>query len=402
MSNNEVSQKEQKPSNQVNNPNPSNLAKDVKNTKNTDNAVKVLNKIVQSPTSSAPLSKTKSGNKVPSKLTSGVSPIPSVSTATPKPASSNVPPTPPLSPPSPSPTPPKKSFKLNSSELFKTGFSKDENPKNNSSLPSNLFKKLNPKNSFSQSAPDSHSKTFSSAQSKKSPTSQGEILSSQNTKGNNFVKKFNKYRRHILYLSILLIILCDLWFIWVKKEESILAWIHLYYHHPTTVVQGPSSSKTTNFKLLIPAKSKTIDVLGLANLTSLINSLSQQFQSASIVVLRIKNENGDDVKMSLLNKALAINLPAKVIPALTGDYNLFVYLPTNNEKVNCQQALIAEKECFGPKLGLVFKLKNGQAKLVKDELDKIPMKSLIHNLTSIFLFNSPFSFISRLCYYVLQ
>ena len=390
MSDNKLSQKEPKPSNQTNSHRPSNLVKNIKDTKNTDDVVKVSNKIVQSPISSVPLPKTKSENKATSKPTSSVPPIPSASTVIPKPISSNVPPTPPTPPssqPLTPPTPPKKFFKLDSSESFKTGLSKDENPKNNSSLPSNLFKKLNPKNSFSQSASDSHSKIFSSAQPKKFPTSQGETLLSQNTKRNDFIKKFNKYRRHILYLSIFLVILCDLWFVWVKKEENILAWIHLHYHHSTTVVPSPPSPEVTNFKLLIPVKSKTIDILGLANPVSLANSLSQQFPSDTIVVLRVKDESGDDVKMSLLNKALAINFPDKVMSVLTGDYNLFVYLPTNNERVNCQQSLITEKECSGPRLGLVFKLKNGQAKLVKDELDKIPMQGLIHNLNSIFLFN---------------
>ena len=287
-----------------------------------------------------------------SKPTSGVPPVSSVSRTIPKPASSNVSPSSPPSSLSTSPPPP-----------------------------------TPPKNSFSQLTPDSHSKIFSSAQPKKFPISQGEILSSRNVKRNNFIKKFNEYRRHILYLSIFLVILCDLWFVWVKEEKNILAWIHLYYHHPKTVVQAPPSPKTTNFKLLIPTKSKTIDVLKLADPVSLVNLISQQFPSDTIVVLRVKNENGDDVKMSLLNKALAINLPTKVMSVLTNDYNLFVYLPTDNEKMDCQQALITGKECFGPRLGLVFKLKDGQAGLVKDELDRIPMENLIHSLTSIFLFN---------------
>ncbi len=361
-------QKRSKPTNQVNNSKASSLAK--YDDEETKKATEVLDKIAQTETSATSSSKTKPEAK-PTKLFSG--------------APSNTPTqsTPKSTPSASLPASPKNYFGLGSKLKFLQD--KNHSTSTNPSSPSNLFKKLKP-NNFNRSTSASHYKTFQATQSKKFSTPQEEILSSQNIKTNNFVKRFNEYRRHILYLSIFLVILCGLWFVWVKKEESILAWVHVHYHRPS-VTQVSSLSHSTNFKLLIPAKSKTIDFLGLANLVNLVNSLNQQFQAADIVVLRIKDEHGNDVKMSLLNKALMIKFPLNLSSALTNEYNLFAYLPTSNEKVRCQQALITDKECFGPRIGLILKIKDNQSNQVISELRRMPIKNLINNLSSIFLFS---------------
>ena len=204
---------------------------------------------------------------------------------------------------------------------------------------------------------------------------------------NNIKNKFRNYQRHILFLVILLLVLCGLWFVWVKKEKNILIWLH-FHRHPVVVSQPSStSSSASSFSQIIPVKSVDIDLLSLADLGQVVRKIESQFNPGQVIILRVKNEKGQDVNFSLLSKALGIKLPETILSSLEENYNFLIYLPDGREKVSCQQSLINQPECFGARIGLVIKIKDGKIDSVKNELNREKMDNLADDWSPLFLFS---------------
>lgn len=331
----------------------------------------------------------------PEKILSEKNPVP------PKPISS-------VSESVPKPTPLKKSFGLK--------FNKPNLSINKFPWLAKSPKKAELKNS-NQPAPDIHSQVFqstpqilSSSQPKRFSTPPRETLSSNlsdradnRVKINNLVERFNRYRRHILYLVIFLIFLCGLWFVWIKEEDNILAWIH-FHQHPVKVLPSNSNSSSSSsqnvavkpsglfFKKLIPAQSVPIDILKLSNLKQLSKDIAAQFPQNQIVILQVKDEGNNDAGFSLLGRVLGIRsdlLSSSTLEqSLEKNYNFLLYLnDTSQDKIFCQQSLVDQPACAGPRLGFVFKLDSDkQAERIKQSLTEKTMTELASGWSPIFLY----------------
>lgn len=104
-----------------------------------------------------------------------------------------------------------------------------------------------------------------------------------------------------------------------------------------------------------------------ATLIRTLDILSEQDQgpspgSITYIPIRLKDVVVDGNKAKYLNAeeflgGLGISTPENFFDSVDPEFTLYMYQATEEERVLCQNNLVTENSCFGPRLGVVFKHK---------------------------------------------
>ena len=65
------------------------------------------------------------------------------------------------------------------------------------------------------------------------------------------------------------------------------------------------------------------------------------------------------LKLQTFFSGLGIATPIEFFDIMEPDFMLYLYTPGDEERIACQNNLVAEKDCWGPRLGMVFRVKPG-------------------------------------------
>lgn len=141
-----------------------------------------------------------------------------------------------------------------------------------------------------------------------------------------------------------------------------------------------------------------------AKLLNTINLLPDRAQELSLapgsityIPIRLKGvvEEGNRAKYidaeTLLN-GLNIAYPENLFSTVESDAMLYMYQPTEEERIMCQNNLITETDCFGPRLSFIFKATEGNEPMLNDiktSWESITPSSNLGYLTLNDLANTP-------------
>jgi len=113
------------------------------------------------------------------------------------------------------------------------------------------------------------------------------------------------------------------------------------------------------------------------SLTTMLNSLKNSALTADTITyvpIRLAGVTVDNkaqyLKLQTLFSGLNISTPIDFFEIFESDFMLYIYTSANEERVACQNNLVTEGECWGPRVGIVFKAKAGNANQLPTILDQ--------------------------------
>ncbi|MDX1535306.1 MAG: hypothetical protein R3346_00900 [Candidatus Spechtbacterales bacterium] len=107
----------------------------------------------------------------------------------------------------------------------------------------------------------------------------------------------------------------------------------------------------------------------LKSVLSMLPEQNQKPSSESIthIPIRLKgvvNENGEAKYLNAEEfiSGLNIETPEDFFSSVDSDFMLYMYQPGEEERIMCQNNLVSEESCYGPRLGMIFKASETPAK----------------------------------------
>ncbi len=119
--------------------------------------------------------------------------------------------------------------------------------------------------------------------------------------------------------------------------------------------------------LLAYAVSETLiaDTASSANIANKIKEVTAEtFPAGTLLLLNIVVRDGGTERTVSLDEvaaALKVTINPSVMAGLTGEYNLFLLSSNAFDRSTCSRSGITRADCSGPRLGLVFKVKDAAA-----------------------------------------
>ncbi|MEX0869843.1 MAG: hypothetical protein WDZ39_00210 [Candidatus Spechtbacterales bacterium] len=113
------------------------------------------------------------------------------------------------------------------------------------------------------------------------------------------------------------------------------------------------------------------------SLQTLLTNFKREFENAdapaetlTFMPIRIAGTEADDtaefIDAQTFLEGLAISTPDGFLEAIESDFMLYAYSPGQKERAMCQENLIAASDCYGVRLGMLFKAQEGQEEALND------------------------------------